>query len=83
MNMTNFKLLDISTEEITETLHETPKILHTSQNGECQAYLKNFDYYHIFCLINTKNPLCNQYIKLPNDFVDNHNSSHQNLLDEF
>ena len=81
--MDNEKILDISFEEVEETQLSEPKILHDNSIGKCLAYLKNFDYYYIFCIVNPKNPLVDQHIKLPIKFVEENNSSYENLLDEF
>lgn len=81
--MNNSHILDLPVVEIKETLASEPIVLYDNSIGKCLSYLKNFDYYYIFCIVNPDNPILNQYLKLPTKFVEQNNSSHRNLLDEF
>ncbi len=77
------KILEIPLEHISETLNTEPQILYETETDKCLAYLKDFDYYFVFSIINPNNNLINKHIKLPGDFVEKHNSNYRNLLNEF
>ena len=81
--MQNAQMLDIPREEILETLKTPFAILHQSDVGTCQAYLKNFDYYYILAVVDPQNFIHNQFIKLPSKFVEKHGENPKILLDKF
>lgn len=77
------KILEIPVEHISETLDTEPQILYQTETDKCLAFLKDFDYYFVFSIINPNNSLIDKHIKLPRGFVGKHNSDYRNLLDEF
>ena len=83
--MRNEEIIEIRMEEIFETLDTKPQILLDNDIGKCYSYLKNFDYHYVFCIIDPSAQLHRVIIKLPKEFVEEHDgeNNYRKLLDEF
>ena len=78
-------LRDIPLEEIKETMENPDKVevFLNTDSGTYRMYLKNFDYYNVFCLGTDFNSEPRIHIKLPTRFVERYGSDLNQLLEEF
>ena len=76
---------DIPLDEIKETIENPDQkdIFINVSSGTYNMYLKNFDYYYVFCLGIDLNSSPRIDIKLPTKFVEQHGLDLNHLLEEF